>query len=270
MKKIIILLICLFLGLNASAKQIRFAQVTDIYYSSNNPNIAQILNWAVSSLNLKEPQFVIFLGNSIGKSNHKNTTEFLQTIRALKMPYYIVFGNYDVHEMGGLKKEDFWTLVRKYNKNNKSINGYYTFAPNKDILCIVLDGTVPYMQNNHGIYPDEQLKWLDKTLSKNKNKKIMIFQHFPIIDPYENRDISLLNKKEYQDIIDKHDNIVSISSGHFQTGKTTIDKKGIYHISSPALSKPNFNYDIITVDYSKSLFSKIKINEIKVTPINLQ
>ena len=126
------------------------------------------------------------------------------------------------------------------------------------------------MQSNHGIFPEEELKWLDKTLSKNKNKKVMIFQHFPLIDPYENPQLSMLYKEKYQEVIDKHKNIISISSGHFQTSKITVDEKGIYHISSPALGKPNFIYDMVTIDYTKLPFSKVKINEIKVTPIELQ
>ena len=270
MKKIILLLICLFTCLHASAKQLKFAQVSDVYYSSNKPYTKQILDWAVRSMNLKSPKFVVFLGNNTEKSRENEAIEFFKTIKPLKMPYYIVYGNYDAHEINGIKKDEFWSLVKKYNKNNKSKAGYYTFSPNRDILCVVLDGAVPYMQSSHGIYPEEQLKWLDKTLKKNKNKKVMIFQHFPLVDPYENQSLSLLNKKEYQEVIDKHNNVISISSGHFQTSKLTVDEKGIYHISTPSLSKPNFNYDIITVDYSKLPFGQTKINEIKVTPVDLQ
>ena len=270
MKKLLLLMICLFTCLCANAKQLKFAQVSDAYYSSDKIYSSQILEWAIKSLNIKKPQFVVFLGNNISKSTEKNAQDFLQTAKALKMPYYIVYGSTDAHELSGLKKEDFWSLVRKYNKNNKSKTGYYTFLPDKNILCIVLDGAVPYMQNNHGIYPEEQLKWLDKTLKKNKNKKVMIFQHFPIIDPYENKSISLLNKEDYKKVIEKHNNIISISSGHFEKAKTTVDEKGIYHISSPALGKPNFTYNIITIDYTKLPFTKIKINEITVTPVELQ
>ena len=270
MKKIAIFIFCLFTCLQANAKQLKFAQVSDIYYSPNKPYSIQILDWTVRSLNLKSPQFVVFLGNNISKSKEKNATEFLTKIKSLKMPYYITFGNTDAHEMSGLKKEEFWAIVKKYNKNNKSKQGYYTFSPSKEFLCIVLDGAVPYMQSTHGIYSNEQLKWLDKTLSKNKNKKVMIFQHHPLIDPIENPSLSMLNKEEYKKVIDKHNNIISISSGHFETDKTTVDEKGIYHISSPALSKPNFNYNLITIDYTKFPFGKTKINEIKVNTVELQ
>ena len=270
MKKILIFLVCLFICLPSSAKQLKFAQVSDIYYSPEKPHMMQVLDWAQRSLNLKSPQFVVFLGNNISKSKEKYAVAFLQAIKPLKMPYYIAFGNTDAHEMNGLKKEDFWALVQKYNKNNKSKQGYYTFSPDKNILCIVLDGAVPYMQSTHGIYPEEEIKWLDKTLKKNKNKKVMIFQHHPLIDPYENPSLSMLNKEEYKKIIDKHNNIIIISSGHFEAAKVTVDQKGIYHISTPALGKPNFTYDTVTVDYSKQPFGKVKINEIKVNTVELQ
>ena len=269
MKKIVVILICLFICLNADAKQLKFAQVSDVNYpltgSSN-----QVMEWAVRSLNLKNPEFVVFLGNNVSKSKEKNVIDFLQELKPLKMPYYIVCGNSDAHEMSGLKKEEFWNIVKKYNKNNKSKSDYYSFSLDRNILGVVLDGAVPFMQNSHGIYPEEQLKWLDKILSKNKNKKVMIFQHFPIAEPYENYSLSVLNKKEYQDIIDKHNNVISISSGHYGVSKTIIDEKGIYHISSPALYKPNYAYDIITVDYNKIPFSKVKINKIEVNTVELQ
>ena len=271
MKKLIILLICLFACLQVNAKQLKFVQVSDVSFSSSEASSnKQILELALKSINMKKPQFVVFLGNNIEKSKEKELTEFLKTIKTLKMPYYITLGSSDAHKLSGMSKEDFWKTVNKYNKNNKSKKTYYLFNPNKEITGIVLDGAVPYMQNSHGIFPEEQLSRLDKELSKNKNKKFMIFQYFPVIEPYDNPSYTVLNKEEYKNVIDKHDNIILISSGRYNKSKVTTDEKGIYHISSPALSKPNHVYDIVTIDYSKIPFGKIKIKEITVTPVELK
>lgn len=280
MKKVLALLACLMFSSQVFAAQLKFAQVTDVHFSSsgiqqqqNSRDVSktkQVLQWATRSLNNKKPQFVVFMGDNIDKSNEDDIIEFLQIVKDLKMPYYLAFGNHDAHSNAGVSKEDFWNIVRTYNKHNKSKVGYYTFSPNSNFLCVVLDGAVPFSPTAHGIYSDEQLKWLDKVLKKNKNKKVMIFQHFPLIDPDENPTHTMLYKEKYKEVIDKHNNIISISSGHFHTKKITIDEKGIYHISSPALVTPDYVYDFITVDYTKIPFQKVKINKIDVKPIDLQ
>lgn len=280
MKKYIILLICLLFCMQTEAAQLKFAQVTDVHFSSsgkiqrnNSRDVSktkQILEWAVRSLNNKSPEFVVFMGDNIDKSNEDDIKEFLNITKNLKMPYYLAFGNHDAYENSGIKKEDYWNIVRKYNKNNKSKNGYYTFSPQKGFLCIVLDGAVPFSPTAHGIYSDEQLKWLDKVLKNNKNKKVMIFQHFPLIDPDDNPTHTMLYKDKYEAVINKHNNIISISSGHFHTKRLTIDNRGIYHIASPALVTPDYVYELITVDYTKVPMLPIKINKIDIKSIDLQ
>ena len=280
MKKLIISLICIFCCLSAEAAQLQFAQVTDVHFSAsgiqqqnNSRDVGktrQNLEWAVRSINNKKPKFVVFMGDNIDKSNEDDIIEFLKIVKSLKMPYYLAFGNHDAHEVGGVKKEDFWEIIRKYNKHNTSKVGYYSFSPNKDFLCVVLDGSVPFVPTAHGIYSEQQLKWLDKTLSKNRNKKVLIFQHFPLIEPYDHPSHTLLNKEAYKEVIDKHSNVVSISSGHYHTKKVTVDEKGRYHIASPALVSEHTPYEIITIDYSKLPFSKVKIKNINIKTINLQ
>ncbi len=280
MKKILLLLVCLFFCLQTDAAQLKFAQVTDVHFSSsgkqqrnNSRDVSktrQVLEWAVRSLNNKKPEFVVFMGDNIDKSNEYDIKEFLKIVKPLKMPYYLAYGNHDAYENGGVKKEDFWKIVRKYNRHNRSRKGYYTFTPANGFLCIVLDGAVPFSPTAHGIYSDEQLKWLDRTLKWNKHKKVMIFQHYPLIDPAENPTHTMLYKDKYEAVINKHDNIISISSGHFHKKNITIDERGIYHISSPALVTPDYVYDLITIDYTKMPMLPVKINEIKVKPIDLQ
>ena len=52
--------------------------------------------------------------------------------------------------------------------------------------------------------------------------------------------------------------------------KVTIDKKGIYHIASPALVSANYRYNFITIDYTKTPFKPVKINSIGIRDYDLQ
>lgn len=280
MKKFLLLLVLMSLCSNIEATELNFAQVTDVHFSvsgirqnSNSRDVSkskQVLEWAVRSLNNKKPEFVVFMGDNIDKSSENDLIEFLKIVKKLEMPYFLAFGNHDAHESGGIKKEDYWKIVKKYNKNNKSKEGYYKFSPEKGFLCVVLDGAVPFSPTAHGIFSDTQLRWLDKTLKKNKNKKVMIFQHFPLVDPDENQTHTLLYKEKYEEIINRYDNIISISSGHFHKKNLIVDDRGIYHISTPALITPDYVYDFITIDYNKHLFRPVNVKEIIIKPIDLQ
>ena len=120
MKKIILTLICLFIGLSANAKQIQFAQISDANYNMADEKSSQLLDWVILSVNKNKPDFTVFLGNNIGKSKEDNLTDFLKKTKAIKNPYYIVTGNKDSYKMGGLNRNDYWKIVRKNNKYNKS------------------------------------------------------------------------------------------------------------------------------------------------------
>lgn len=270
MKKIVITLLFLFMGMSVNAAQLRFAQVSDVNYGENNEFTKQLLDWNIRSINLKKPQFTVFLGNNIEKSREENIEGFLDKVKELKKPYYVVVGNKDSYKISGIERSEFWSIVNKNSKYNKSKKSYYTFSPNSDFLCVVMDGAVPFSHSAHGIYNEEQVKWLDNILTKNKNKKVIIFQHFPIVEPAEKYDLRTLYKDKYEEVLKKHNNIVMISSGHYNTAKTYIDEKGVYHISTPALNKSDYVYDIVTIDYKKLPLTKMKIKNIDVKHIDLQ
>lgn len=80
-------------------------------------------------------------------------------------------GNHDTHKISGLTKEEYAKIVHEYNKTQKKAATSYYFYPSADIIAIVLDNVSSGMPSTHGMYNDKTLKFLDETLSKNKNKK---------------------------------------------------------------------------------------------------
>ena len=181
--KYFLTILLLFISLSANAKTLNFALVSDVHYDLNNgtklTTSQKALDGFIARINEGDYDFVVFLGDNIDKSKKEVLESFLNTIKNIKVPYYIVLGNTDAHKISGLTKAEYMEIVKKQNKYQNSLNASYTFSPSAGIECIVLDGTSSFMPSNHGIFTDKTLQWYDKTLKQNKDKTVLVFQHVP-------------------------------------------------------------------------------------------
>lgn len=262
-KSLLKAILCFALLLTASnitiAKTINFAIASDIHYkTTTTPTDNQkALNGFVSRMNENNYDFVIFLGDNIDKSKEKELVSFLNIIKQIKSPYYLVMGDKDVHKISGMDKKKYIEIVAKYNKNQKKTQSSYTFKPNKDITVIVLDSVSSGMQTTHGVISAKTLSWLDATLTKNKNKKVLIFQHVPYYEPYAKQAYDILDKQEYKAILSKHNNILAVISGHYHK-EFAKDDNGVIHYCVPALSENPYYYVESTLKYKKLPLQKAK------------
>lgn len=263
----LLLLLTIFItgSLCANAKTIKFAIASDIHYSTNPSdsqrqisNAPKALQGFIRRVNENKYDFVVFLGDNIDKSNETNLLGFFKTIKDIKTPYYMVLGNHDVHKISGMTKTEFLEIVSKNNKNQKKAQGSYYFYPTPDVIAIVLDGASAGMPSKHGIFTQKTLTWFDEVLTKNKDKKAIVFQHFPYLEPFDNPSHEILEKNDYRAVINRHDNILMICSGHYHKASVTRDENGIYHISAPALFMPSYYYHEVNVSYDKKPFGKAK------------
>ena len=200
--KYLLVLFLMFISLGANAKTLNFALVSDVHYDINEGTKLTIsqkaLDGFIARINEGNYDFVVFLGDNIDKSRKEILESFLNTVNNIKVPYYIVLGNTDAHKISGLTKQEFMEIVKKKNPNQKSINASYTFSPAAGIECVVLDGTSSFMPSNHGIFTDKTLEWYDRTLKQNKDKKVLVFQHVPYEEPYEDESHNILDKYQYK------------------------------------------------------------------------
>ena len=256
---ILVVIYALFFQNTVLAKTINFAVASDIHYkTSNDSNTIQekALNGFIDRVNENNYDFVIFLGDNIDKSKQKELESFLNKIKLIKTPYYLVMGNKDVHKISGLDKKDYLAIVSKHNKYQKKATNNYAFKPTSDVTVIVLDSVSSGMPTNHGIFSKTTLSWLDETLEKNKRKKVLIFQHVPYLPPYEKEGHSILEKQEYKAILSKHKNILGVISGHYHKEGFAYDGSGVGHYCAPALSESPFYYVDAQVKYTKPLIFK--------------
>ena len=242
----------------AFAKEIKFIQITDSHFASSSKEYTQreveaaggVLQKTMTDINsISGVDFVIFSGDNIDQANSADLKAFLKIANQLNVPYYVVIGNHEVFKSQKLDKKEYMKIVSKYSKNCRTKSANYTFCKN-GIVFVVVDGAKEIIPGPAGYYKKDTLKWLDKQLTKHKNSKVVILQHFPVVEPYFNRTHTTYNRADYEAVLQKHSNVLAICSGHYHANAEN-KKDGVYHISTPALVEAPHNFKIIEIEKNK-------------------
>jgi len=255
--KLIFTFVVIFLisPLVAQANEIKFVQVTDSHYSLAGgeytqrevENSKKFLEDSIKDINsIPNLDFVVFTGDNIDEANATDLKSFLGIANKLKAPYFVVIGNHEVFKSKDMTKKEYMKIVSKYSKNCREKSPNYVFKK-KGLVFLVVDGAKEVIPGPAGYYKQSTLKWLDKQLTNYKNSKVVIFQHFPIVEPYYNRTHTTYNIKDYEEVLQKHTNVIAIISGHYHANGET-KKDGIYHVSTPALVEAPHDYKIIEIE----------------------
>lgn len=237
----ILILLSLFFNLAVFAKEVKLIHITDIDLNTKN---AYKLKRTIKEINMyKDIDFVVFGGNNIAKADVENLNTFLYLVKKTKKKSYILLGNNDVLSSSGIDKKTYmkkvsWAEFRHSNKPN------YTFEKN-GYLFIAMDGVKQYFKSANGYYNKEELLWLDKTLEKNKDKNVIILQHFPLLESTSKWE-ETAKMEDYKEILAKYNNVKVIISGHYGKNQE-VKKDGIYHIVTESYSE-NGAYKIIEID----------------------
>ncbi len=264
-KNIITLLSLLLIQTSVFAEAVKFVQVTDSHFKTNDEHRAEILKATVKNINNEKGiSFVIFTGDNIDSPNAEYLPEFVKIVNKLDVPYYLVIGNHDVFKNNGLSKVQYLEIVKDNNFLYKYKTPNYVFKKN-GFVFIVVDGAKEIVPGSNGYYKKDTLEWLDKQLTKHKNDKVVIFQHFPLIMNKELTSHMVYKKDEYLNILDKHDNVITIITGHLHTNYEVM-RNGVYHITSPTLLSEKPVYKVISISTTKE-FSPMVYTELKEVEI---
>lgn len=224
-------------------KTLNFVQMTDVHLDLRGKNSGKrdlsssvaLLQDAVNQVNkMKDIDFVVFSGDEINIPSAKNLETFSKIASGLKCPWYVALGNHDVGVNSSFDKNEFYRVLQRYNKYQHNILPYYSFMPKQGYLVLVMDGVIDSKITAHGYFPKEELNWMEKELKANQNLKVIIVQHYPLVEPISSRTHYVLNKQEYLDILDKYSNVVAVITGHYHAGKVS-QVNNVVHISTPAL-----------------------------------
>lgn len=249
---------------------IKFVQVTDVHFEANNPYKVTILEKTIKDINsLKKVSFVVFTGDNINNPNAQDLKHFIKIINKLNVPYYIVLGDHDVAKSKKLSKDIYSEIIRENNILWLRRKWNYSFRE-KGFQFLIVDGAKEVIPGSVGYYRNDTQEWLDKQLTKNKNRPVIIFQHYPIIDMKEFGSGKLKTHRTYQpekylELLDRHKNVLAILSGHFHVNGE-IMRNGIYHINTPTLIGPPVQYKIVDI-ITKTGLSPIIYTQLKEVEI---
>lgn len=242
--------------------ELKIVQVTDVHYSGSCINVGprmlkhsgELLEDAVSQINnMKDVDIVVFSGDSVNSPSKKDLITFARIANKLKYPWYNTLGNHEVGIAGGMTKEKYFQILEAINLNYSSLTlrdmafkPYYLITPKKDYKVIFLDGVIDDKISSNGQFSEKQLAWLDEKLTHYSDKKIVIVQHFPVVEPIKSRTHRVLNAQQYLDILDKHNNVVAVLAGHYHCSKV-VNRNNVLHITTPALIQYPNAFRVITI-----------------------
>ena len=265
------MLFVLFAGFcTAFADNIKFVQVTDAHLDVNSEFSQNVLKAAVFDINKQsDVSFVVFTGDNINSADENELRTFVKIVNKLNVPYYVVLGNHDVYKTKNMSKIQYFDILREGHPFRLQRKANYKFVKN-GFVFLTVDGAKEIIPGPTGYYRQDTLDWVDKVLSKNKKKSVIIFQHFPLVYPESSAGRLKTHKtykaEKYQDILDKHNNVLAVLSGHFHVNSENM-KNGVYHISTPSLLAMPHSYKIIdivtTKDFSPIIYTQLKEFEVE-------
>jgi 3',5'-cyclic AMP phosphodiesterase CpdA len=232
------------------APAFNFAHVTDLHLDVQGASTWQYREKSVPLFidalrqlsRLPKLSFVVFGGDQIhyGPNDKESLDVFQQWTAHLNMPYYILLGNTEVSPISGvskLRKADYLSIW--YNKGLGTGQSSWAFGPVRDVRVIGFDVTVD--GKPFGEAGQNGLKWLEKELTENKNKKLIIIFTHQLLMPTTDRDTSpewsfwmVRNHKEVRTVLERFPNVRLVVSGHHHATRVITEGR-ITYVADPAI-----------------------------------
>jgi predicted phosphodiesterase len=250
---------------NAANNNLRFAQISDVHFSSYEDNTSykllknstELLDDVVTQINTSGAyDFVMFTGDLINTPKVSELEKFIKHADKIMYPWYAIDGNHDISIDGDLSKSKFVSLLTKSKSSMSDKNIYYAFTPKKGYRVICLDSIIDNKITTNGEISQQQLDWLQNELNKYKKETIIICTHVPVFEPFSSSSHKLKNEYELKRLITSHTNPVIVLQGHYHAARLLQDDNVLY-ISCPSLVTFPNAFRVINVNTTKN---KVKVD----------
>lgn len=148
----------------------RFAQLTDIHLSQNNPNPTEDLLRSIAQINATDSlDFVLVTGDITEEGDNATLQKVKQCLDLLRYPYYTVMGNHETKW-----SESGCTMFSK-------IFGGERFSFYHKGIQFIGFNTGPFMRMAFGHVKPQDISWIQSTI-KDKKQPVILVTHYPILE----------------------------------------------------------------------------------------
>lgn len=148
----------------------RFAQLTDIHLSENNPNPTEDLLRSIAQINATDSlDFVLVTGDITEEGDNATLHKVKQCLDLLRYPYYTVMGNHETKW-----SESGCTMFAK-------IFGGERFSFFHKGIQFLGFNTGPFMRMAFGHVKPQDISWIQSTI-KDKKQPVILVTHYPILE----------------------------------------------------------------------------------------
>lgn len=212
----------------------KFAILSDIHVTPGNANEQQ-LKAAVNEINASNVDYVLTTGDLTNEGSDEQLKNVKSILDQITKPHYIIPGNH----------ENTWSqsACKTYN----DLWGADRFVFTTGNLVVIGMNCGPFMKMGDGHIKQEDLIWLDKTLSEKvkPGMKVLSVNHYPILDDLD-------NYRDYVNILKKYP-VITHQCGHYHRWRL-YETDGINGLMVRALDmgKNDYGYTILDVDLEKN------------------
>ena len=225
-----ILLVAALLMVASTAMAQKFAILSDIHVTPGNANEGK-LKEAVAEINGTDVDAVIVSGDLTNEGSDVQLRNVKSILDGITKPLYVIPGNH----------ENNWSQSACKTFNDLWGNDRFVFTVGK--LVVIGMNCGPFMKMGDGHIKQEDLTWLDKTLSEmvKPGMKVLSINHYPLLDDLD-------NYRDYADILKKYP-VITHQNGHWHRWRQ-YETDGIIGLMVRCLDMGDgdYGYTLIDVD----------------------
>ena len=160
------------LGMQAQQGTFRFAQLTDIHLTPNNPNPTEDLLRSVAQINATDSiDFVLVTGDLTEEGDRTTMEKVKSCLDLLKVPYHVVLGNHET------KWSDSGCTAF-----GEIFGGERFEFEHKGFLFLGFNSG-PLMRMAYGHVVPQDIRWMTEEMDKNgKDKPVILVTHYPLME----------------------------------------------------------------------------------------
>ncbi|MBQ9585304.1 MAG: PQQ-binding-like beta-propeller repeat protein [Muribaculaceae bacterium] len=228
------LLLVTFLLVSGTGMAQKFAILSDIHVTPGNANEGK-LKEAVVEINASDVDAVIVSGDLTNEGSDEQLLNVKSILDGITKPLYVIPGNH----------ENNWSQSACKTFNDLWGDDRFVFTIGK--LVVIGMNCGPFMKMGDGHIKQEDLIWLDKTLSEmvKPGMKVLSINHYPILSDLD-------NYRDYVWVLHKYPVITHIN-GHWHRWRQ-YETEGINGLMVRCLDMGNgdYGYTIMDIDLDHS------------------